>query len=324
MNLIVMLLFIFVHFTNPVSAVPLKPCEALLAAQPIDLTPQPFYPIEMGAAGMLITPDTLIPALESGFYVYLITANGELLIAPKYHPTHTPRGLATHKSLMEMYKLQSHGAELPDFVAAGEFQIAFDEAVEIRNKSGNLRGDEQSLALAAEVLPLHGLPVTPRTKITPVIPGLAEDLGHTPNDRDQDTFRLQILTDLYASVRGRILIDIYKRMYSLARETFPKLHGRELIEKLMDTQAAGAGFSGDYNGYQTFYYPLQTAFSADGLEYGIWASEILPDHGGNDGFGTGVPKQVKNFVLGAQDGMSVRLRTKWDRLAREFAKLQSL
>jgi hypothetical protein len=319
MYLIGMLFFIFAHATPR-----LPPCAALLQAQPIPHTPQTIYPIELESAGTLVFADQPLPALEMGFYVYLITANGDILFAPKYHLRSAPRSLATHKSLLELYKKAMRDRDTPDIVAAGEFQIAFDEAVEIRNKSGNFRGESESLDLAVEVLTHHGLPITSRTQIAPVVPGRVEDLGHTPQNRDQDSFRLQTMHELHSSVRGTILVDLYRRMYSLLRETFPGRHGLELIQKLVEAQRAGAQLTGNYDGYQTFYYPLQSAFSADGFEYGIWVIERAPDHGGEEGFGRGVVKQIKNFVLGAQKEMAPGLGDKWDRLAQEFAYLERL
>ncbi|MGZ3721805.1 MAG: hypothetical protein ACXVA9_02665 [Bdellovibrionales bacterium] len=320
MNLLIMLLLAFAAQAH-VS----KPCEeALLLAKPIPRTVMPLYPIEMDAAGQIIGFKDRIPRLETGFYIYLITAGGETLLAPKYDLQDSKKNLATHKSLLEMYKRSNGTAEDPVIVAGGEFQMAFDQTVAIGNRSGNFRGDPQSLRLAVNILTLQGLPISRGTKISSVRVGEVEDDGHAPQDRNLDSFRIQILKDVAGSERGRALKSAYHRFYHLLRETFPRVGTHEALEKLMTAEAVGAGMSGKYDGYQAFYYPLQTAFTADGLEYGIFASESLPDHGGRDGFGAGVPRQFKNFLVGAYDEMTDAQRKKWRRLAREFTALEKL
>jgi hypothetical protein len=210
----------------------------------------------------------------------------------------------------------------PDIVAAGEFQIAFDEVVEIRNKSGNYRGRAETLNLAVAIFKLHHLPITARTLIVPVVPGRREDAGHTPKDRDEDSFRIQILKANQDSSRGRALREIYPRLYALLRETFPDVRGLELVKKLMTAQMAGAAITGNYDGYQTFYYPLQAAFTRDGFDYGIYACEASPGHGGPDGFGRGGLKQLENFMIGAESDLTPALKEKWRSLATEFAGLE--
>lgn len=322
MSVWIMLLFLF-----PVSQAPAHikdDCESLLIARPIRHTPQKKYPIEVPMAGTLIPADATIPILESGFYLYLITQERNVVLAPKYILSGRKRNLVTHKSLLKAYAIKVGSPVPPLIVAAGEFQIGFDEVVEIRNKSGNFRGGPESLTLALQIFKRQGLPISTRTQVRPVVAGAAEDRGHTPKDREVDAFRIEILKSVHRSKRGVRLLELYRRFYFLLRETYPKRVGKDVLEKLIDAQTAGAGFKRDYDGYQSSYYPLQTVFSVDGLEYGIWSVERERDHGGADGFARGVPKQIDNFLFGAQAAINPTLNAKWLQLADEFRKLENV
>ena len=103
---------------------PNNPCEALLNAKPIARTSQQVYPIEIEAAGQIILPGQPIPILKTGFYVYLITAAGEILLSEKYKIEDEVKNLATHKSLLEMYRREFGANEDPAIVAADDRRAA--------------------------------------------------------------------------------------------------------------------------------------------------------------------------------------------------------
>jgi hypothetical protein len=306
----------------PRRAAPVKPCAALLIAQPITHTPQQRYSSEVEEAGQIVKPGEMLPQLDTGFYIYLITANGEIMFARRYSLQSWTKNLATHKSLLEMYQRRSGAPDAPDIVAAGEFQIAFDQVVEVNNRSGNFRGDDETLKLGVEVLRAHGLPFSNETKIW-ALSDRAADWGHSSHEFDKDSDRLQAIKEIMISPRGRVLIDIYRRMYRLTRESFPEVPAQQAIQELTKVQNAGARATGKYDGYQSFYYPLQSAFSADGLEYGIWKIETFPDRGGHDGFSYGGPVQIHNVVVGGIK-LPDAIKNRWRQLARDFQNLANV
>jgi hypothetical protein len=311
----------FVFWSVAFSAHAVGPCLSVLTAVPIPRTIKPRnYSIEMAAAGHLTGPRELLPRFMPGFYIYLITDHEEILVANKYN-IEDDKGLATHKSLLNMYRNVTGNSAVQHVVAAGEFQMVFDDVLEIKNKSGNFRGDRTTLLLAEQTLARHGLPVSGRTRLTAIGSGV-EDHGHTPAEREFDEFHLEILRQVYGSERGRQLVSLYTQMEALLRMTFPKLRGIETLKAMIGYQTEGAKRSGVYDGLQVLYYPLQQLYSTDGMEHGIWSTEQDEDVDGPDGFKRGVPAQIENFIAAMGAAMPASMRTEWRALGERFRGLK--
>lgn len=316
------LIFVCIWASFAAPGAPSSPCNLLLA-KVIPRTYMPDYAIELPSSGALLAKNLRVPQLPIGNYVYLITNRGEILLAAKYNLKKMPQGLATHKSLLKMYEKRRGTSAEPRIVAAGEFQTAFGRVAEISNKSGNFRGSKPSLDLAVQVLRSRGLPMDSSTQIKQVDPKKEEDRGHTPKDRELDGFRLQVLSEVAGLQQSQKIKELFTRFYWLIRESFPDLSGRKALLAMMEVREKGVRKIGKYDGYATFNYPLSTAYTVDGFEFGIWSIEISGQYEPQSGdrFKRGVPTQINNFLIGAGDTLPPDLRTRWLILAENFAGL---
>jgi hypothetical protein len=321
MNIFMILLFL----VSGVNAHASPNCAVRFNAKPIPHTPQPVYPQELEHSGTITFPGQPLPHLGPGHYIYLITGAGELLTSLRYLPTARGKNIATHKSLLKMYRRETGRSGEDSIIASGEFQMGFDEVIELKNKSGNFRGDPASLEVAEQVFRASGLPLKPTTKLSPVSAEDLEDRGHTPNDRSVDEFRVSVISEVHGTPRGRKLIEIYNRMYHLMHETFPSHPGMLAIEDVMTAALKGSAVTGRLNGYHALTYPLQEIYTPDGLEYGIWSIEHSDTGGrGQDGFEEGASVQCLNVIVGMGTKMDPRLTQSWTRLADDFSSLKNL
>jgi len=321
MSLLVTLLFSIAA----VNAQPVAACLNLLTAKSIRHTPTEVHALELDDAGTITRPGEKFPKFPAGHYVYLITKWGETLTSPRYVlPAADGKSLATHKSLLAMYKRVTGVDATNAIVAGGELQTDFTHVLEVKNKSGNFQGSEETLELAVEIFKLGGLPINTTTRLRVMSPADPEDRGHTPRDRAIDEFRVGVLHDVHSSGRGRKILDIYSRLYPLMHETFPGRPGMAAIEDLMGAAMRGAGVTGNVSGFHAFTYPLQEAYTTDGMEYGIWSVEQAENHGGDDSFELGAADQCLNVVIALNSHLEPALRQRWLDLGREFHDLKNI
>lgn len=301
-------------------------CDGILQAPPIQRTAQPTYLIEMESAGQIIEPDKMIPPLGTGFYSFLILSSGEVLLAPKYDVRQfmeSGKGLATHKSLLHMYEEKMVESPADRVVAGGEFQVAFGLVIDISNRSGNFRGDSERLDGSIRWLKARGLKLSAAVKIRAIDPLRDEDRGHTPIDRNFDEFHLDTMAVVERSPEGAHLRELYLRFHELIGETFPGTPGREAIAKILQFRNKGARETGEQRGAAAFYYPLMTAYSRDGFEFGLKAllrEEVISEfRRDGEGYTETVPAQIQNVLTGAGAMIGPDLKQKWLALAEAFA-----
>ena len=314
-------------------------CEHLfLRFAPIAQTTQPTYKVEIESAGKIIGPSEPLPALKTGFYIFLILDSGEILFAPKYDiPKYiaTGQGLATHKSLLKMYADSTFKSAAQHVVAGGEFQVAFGQVIDISNRSGNFKDLERSedapnraprLDATVDFFKGHGLAFDPDTKPRAIDPNREEDRGHTPADRDFDVFHLDFMSRLQKAALGPRTIDLYEQLHALILESFPAESPRESLVVMQRARLSGAQITGYNRGGSAFTFPLVTAYSRDGLEFGVL--ETLRDQGilradDPDRVAYTFPLQIRNILASrAAEKFLPPLREKWERMAEAFSNLK--
>ncbi len=299
-------------------------CERLLQSPPIPRTPQPKYVIELESAGQIIRLEDPIPYLGSAYYIFLVTADGEILLSKQYDAKsymETGKGLATHKSLLNMYQETKLTSVQYRIVAAGEFQAAFGRIIYLTNRSGNFRNTMKRLALCRGCFEERGFLFDKEVLVTPT-----QDRGHTPKDRDFDEYKLEVLKAIEMEPNGPELIKLYERFHALILESFPKETARESIAEMLKARAAGAAVTNETRAYSAFYYPLLTAYNRDGLEYGLLAffrSEMKqhPPRPEYD-YREAIASQIENVIIGAGEKFNKDLKEKWKKLAEAFLALK--
>lgn len=301
-------------------------CESLLTDKPVPWTIQPVYLVELESSGFIVPMDRQIPRLRTGFYVYLVLSTGEILISPKYDVKQfiaSGKGLATHKSLLRMYSNRRHRNASNKVVLGGEFQNAFGAVADISNRCGNFRSRARRFHdKGLDYLQLRGLPLQDWTSRRAINPKCQEDRGHTPEDRNFDEFKLNLMADVEKNPRGPVLRALYEKFFALIVETFPAQTGKEALVKMLEFRSQGALLTRDNRGAQSFYYPLLTAFSRDGMDFGLASlfRKDLPSEfkqSKPDNY-FAVPTQIHNVIVGAGDMFDEATKEKWRAMAHEF------
>lgn len=319
------LIFLLALYSTVCTAHPsFKYCELLLD-DPVEWTVQPVYLIEIESAGFIVPPGKPIPKLSTGFYVYLLLSTGEILIAPKYDVPQfiaTGKGLATHKSLLRMYQKKKRKLPASWVLVGGEFQVLSPFVVDISNRSGNFKSKAKRFRKALRYLEDRGLPIRNWTTKRAINPRRKEDRGHTPESINFDEFKLAMMSDVERSEHGVSLRQLYDRFALLIAETFPGVEGKAAMMKMLEFRRKGVEQTRDERGSQSFYYPLLTGYSRDGLDFGIASlfrkdipsefKQPKPD------YFYAVPTQIHNILIGAGDEFSEEIKAKWRALANDF------
>lgn len=282
-------------------------------------------PIELESAGEILRRGENFPQLKSGQYVFLITAKEDILFAEKYDVksfVKTGRGVATHKSLLAIANKNSLRRPLAKIIiGGGEFQMAFSHVSWLTNRSGNFPNDANALDDMVRYLAKRGLAVDRATKVR-AVDSTKEDFGHAPSDRTFDEWQLQIMAEVERHRRGPELREWYERFYSLTLESFPDLPAREAMMRMIRYRQAGASKSNMVRAANLFYYPLITAKSVDGMDYGIWAvlrSRYFSKYRTEgEWFSKAVADQIDNIILGAGQGFSPPIQEKWRKLGQDL------
>jgi hypothetical protein len=297
-------------------------CELTLAMPaPIPRTVMPLYPIEMEQAGQIFKPGETLPALVSGTYIFLTTDMGELLLAPKYNVQslllNEEKALATHKSLLALYRSR-FGIDLSThIVSAGEFVSAFGQAALVHNKSGNFRAGEYNLHYGVEILKSYGLPFNSKTKIVAYDPADSQLFGHTDGERTLDAFQLGILKQVYAHPDGPKLLALYEDLGRVAMSSGAPYAdpGTAVVEAALKTKRL--------NGIMEFSYPLSNAATVDGMHfalYRVW--ENMKRGEPTLDFNSSGPYHVETFLNARSGQLSPEQVSELKRLAAGFKSLQ--
>jgi len=224
-----------------------------------------MHPFELAEAGALYGRNDRIFRLRAGLYVYLVTSDRDVILAPKFHIKKlfkTGRGLATHKSLLRR-SMKTLGRK-PEIVAAGQLTYFFGQIVRIDNRSGNFRGDINALRFAAGILVSLGLEINPSAVIVAFDPEDPQQNGHTPEELTLDEYQMEIQVQVAGDPLGRRLINFYD---SLGRVLIDAAADRRLdtgLKIMLD--ATNTNYLADFI---QIAYPLESARSADGLAFGV-------------------------------------------------------